>query len=108
MTVSGPKDGGVFIVDAGVTDGAFERLQSGAREALATRSERTLVDLGRVDPVDGAMLVVLVRMAQSVGASRRLAVVVSEDTMQLLTEWRLDAVWLSYLDRDAALESLFR
>lgn len=106
MSVS--REAGLLIIDAGDTRSAFGRLQAGALEAVATRSERTLVDVREVDPLDGAMLAVLARMSVDLGPERRVAVLASEDTLQFMIEWRLDALWLSYSDRGAAIEGLSR
>ena len=54
------------------------------------------------------MLAILARMSVDLGPERRVAVLASEDTLQFMIEWRLDALWLSYSDRGAAIEGLSR
>lgn len=100
--------GVIFTVNAGTGEGSFERLRAGAQEAASGRYERVLVDLSGVDPVDGAMLAVLAGLGRSLGASRRLAVVFSEEAGQLLAEWRLDSLWPTFADLESAEAGLMR
>lgn len=79
-----------------------------ALELAIAQPAPILIDVASARCADGAALALLISASRSMPASRPMAVVATPPLSAQLTEWRFDACWPVFEDREAALGFLGR
>jgi anti-anti-sigma regulatory factor len=105
MCATSAKSGMRLIVSSATGCEATRQVFELALEAVRDRRP-VLVDLSAVETVDGGMIAVLACLARQLRPPARLVVVARPRLIEAFAEWRLDATWRSYSDRDSALAGL--
>jgi len=94
---------GISVIRFDGTDRAgVDRARQDIREAFAMPQIRLLFDMTPLETVDGALLAAMFVACKSLPVGGRIALLASEDIVDLIKEWGLDGLWACFTSTDDA------